>query len=242
MRIAVLSDIHGNRTAFEAVVADLRNVSPDLVLHGGDLADSGSSPVEIVEAIRGFGWAGVMGNTDEMLVRPESLEAFAVQSKAPAALWDKVREIAAATRAVLGEERLAWMRSLPLIHHAPGLALVHASPASCWRAPGPDASDAELAQTYGSLGELYVAYGHTHIPAVRRLTCETPRLVINTGSVGMPYDGDPRASYLLLDEDRAEIRRVGYDLDRELALLAACQLPGASWTARTLRARGATLP
>jgi len=77
MRIAIVSDIHGNRTALEAVLADLRQTSPDLILHGGDLADSGSSPVEIVDRVRDLGWQGVVGNTDEMLFRPESLEEFA---------------------------------------------------------------------------------------------------------------------------------------------------------------------
>jgi predicted phosphodiesterase len=67
MRIAIISDIHGNRTAFEAVLADLKQTAPDLVLHGGDLADSGSSPDEIVDRIRDLGWRGVVGNADEML-------------------------------------------------------------------------------------------------------------------------------------------------------------------------------
>ena len=61
MRIAVVSDIHGNRTAFEAVVEDLRKTAPDLVLHGGDLAHGGSSPAEIVDRVRELGWRGVMG-------------------------------------------------------------------------------------------------------------------------------------------------------------------------------------
>src|SRR6266478_3239047 len=74
MRIAIVSDIHGNRTAFEAVLADLRHTSPDLILHGGDLADGGASPVEIVDQIRELGWQGVVGNTDEMLFRPASLQ------------------------------------------------------------------------------------------------------------------------------------------------------------------------
>lgn len=56
MRVAVISDIHGNLTAFEAVQADLRQVSPDVVLHGGDLADGGSIPTEIVDSIRDLGW------------------------------------------------------------------------------------------------------------------------------------------------------------------------------------------
>ena len=79
MRVAILSDIHGNLTAFEAVLADLRLTAPDLVLHGGDLADGGASPVEIVDWIRDLGWPGVVGNTDEMLFRPESLTEFAGQ-------------------------------------------------------------------------------------------------------------------------------------------------------------------
>jgi predicted phosphodiesterase len=86
VRIAFVSDIHGNRTAFEAVLADLRETSPDLVLHGGDLADSGSSPTEIVDRIRDLGWNGLLGNTDEMHSRPESLEEFASQSSAPPSL------------------------------------------------------------------------------------------------------------------------------------------------------------
>src|SRR5271165_3089988 len=80
MRIAIVSDIHGNRTAFEAVLADLRQTSPDVTLHGGDLAASGASPAEIVDRIRDLGWQGVVGNTDEMLWMPESLTEFANQS------------------------------------------------------------------------------------------------------------------------------------------------------------------
>ncbi len=80
MRIAIVSDIHGNRTAFEAVLADLRQTSPDLILHGGDLADSGSSPVEIVDRMRYLGWPGVLGHTDELFFRPQSLEEFVQQS------------------------------------------------------------------------------------------------------------------------------------------------------------------
>src|SRR5580704_18480357 len=105
MRIAIVSDIHGNRTAFEAVLADLGQTSPDLIFHGGDLADSGSSPVEVLDRVRDLGWPGVVGNTDEMLAMPETLEEFASQSKAPASLWSAIREIAAATRGVLGDER-----------------------------------------------------------------------------------------------------------------------------------------
>src|SRR5258705_13992278 len=113
MRIAIVSDIHGNRTAFEAVLADLRETSPDLILHGGDLADAGASPVEIVDQIRDLGWPGVVGNTDEMLFEPESLREFAKQSPKLKPMFDVIEEMAAATREALGEERLAWLRGQP---------------------------------------------------------------------------------------------------------------------------------
>src|ERR1700742_3027966 len=98
MRIAIVSDIHGNRTAFEAVLADLRETSPDLILHGGDLADGCSSPVEIIDHIRDLGWQGVAGNTDEMLSTPESLTAFASKTPAMQPLLRRIEVMAAAYR------------------------------------------------------------------------------------------------------------------------------------------------
>src|SRR5271154_265669 len=144
MRVAVVSDIHGNRTAFDAVLADLRQTSPDLILHGGDLAASGASPAEIVDRIRDLGWQGVVGNTDEMLWMPETLKELANQSPKLQPLFAAIHEMATATCEVLGEERLAWLRGLPRIQMHGPMALVHASPESLWRAPMPAASDAEL--------------------------------------------------------------------------------------------------
>jgi putative phosphoesterase len=241
MRVAVLSDIHGNLTAFEAVLADIRQASPDLVLHGGDLADAGSSPIEIVDRLRDLGWQGVRGNTDEMLVEPNSLEDFASQSSASPALWAAVRQIALATRDALGEERLAWLRELPRVKTQESFALLHATPESCWRSPAAEATNADLESIYGSLGRPVVVFGHTHRPSIRDVT-GYPRLLINTGSVGLPYDGDPRASYLILDEGTPSIRRVEYNLEKELTALASCGLPGATWTAKMLRTSSPQMP
>ncbi len=240
MRIAIVSDIHGNRTAFEAVLADLRETAPDLVLHGGDLADSGASPVEIVDRVRDLGWPGVAGNTDELLFRPASLAEFAAQS--PSSLEPLVvviEEMAAATRASLGEERLAWLRDLPRELQRGSMALVHASPGDLWRAPAPEASDADLESAYGPLGRSIAVYAHIHRPYIRSVGRRT---IVNTGSVSLSYDGDPRASYLLLDEDKPSIRRVAYDLDKELKALALCGLPHADWVARSLRSARPEMP
>jgi len=240
MRIAIVSDIHGNRTAFEAVLADLRQTSPDLILHGGDLADGGASPSAIVDRIRDLGWPGVAGNTDEMLFAPESLQEFAQQSPVRLQpLFTVIAEMAAWTRAALGEERLAWLRALPRMHIHPPMALVHASPASLWRAPTPDASDAELQSVYAPLGQPIAVYAHIHRSYVRSVSGMT---VANTGSVSLSYDGDPRAAYLLLDESAPIIRRVEYDLDREQKALANSGPPHAEWVAKVLETGAFHMP
>lgn len=240
MRIAIVSDIHGNRTAFEAVLADIEQTSPDLILHGGDLADSGASPAEIVDHIRDLGWPGVAGNTDELLFRPASLHEFAEHSPALQPIVAVIEEMAAATREALGEDRLAWLRDLPRTqqpqqHGYCSMTLVHASPGNLWRAPAAEASDAELESMYAPLGQATVIYAHIHHPYIRSVS---GRIVANTGSVSLSYDGDPRASYLLLDESIPSIRRVAYDMDKELEALSNCGLPHREWLAKTLeRAR-----
>ena len=239
MRIAIVSDIHGNRTAFEAVLADLRQTSPDLILHGGDLADSGANPAEIVDRIRDLDWPGVLGNTDEMHTRPESLEEFASQSSAPPSLWVAIREMAAATHALLGEERIAWLRGLPRLQIQGPIALMHASPQSPWRSPGPEASDAELESVYAPLGRPIAVYGHIHRSYIRSVS---GMIVANTGSVSLSYDGDRRAAYLLLDGSNAAIRRVEYDVDRELKALSRCALPHADWVAKVLESGYPQMP
>jgi predicted phosphodiesterase len=239
MRIAIVSDIHGNRTAFEAVLADLRQTSPDLILHGGDLADGGASPVEIVDRIRDLGWPGVVGNTDEMLFRPESLQEFGRESPQLQPLFAVIEEMAAATRAALGEERLAWLRELPRIQiHGP-MALVHASPESLWGAPAPEASDAELESVYSPLGQPAAIYAHIHRSYIRSFS---GKIVANTGSVSLSYDGDRRAAYLLLDESRPAIRRVEYDVAREIAALSHRGLPHADWIAKILESGRPQMP
>jgi predicted phosphodiesterase len=239
MRIAIVSDIHGNRTAFEAVLADLRQTSPDLILHGGDLADSGASPADIVDRIRDLGWQGIVGNTDEMLFKPESLTEYAQQSPRMQPLVATLQRMAAATCEALGEERLAWLRSLPRTQiHGP-MALVHASPESLWRAPAHTASDAELESVYGPLGQLIAIYAHIHRPYIRRVS---GMMVANTGSVGLSYDGDRRAAYLLLEDSEPSIRRVDYDVDSEIKALSICGLPHADWVAKMLDSAGPQMP
>ncbi|HTS28700.1 MAG TPA: metallophosphoesterase family protein [Bryobacteraceae bacterium] len=239
MRIAIVSDVHGNLTAFEAVLADLRQTAPDVIFHGGDLADGGSSPTGIVDRIRDLGWQGVFGNTDEMLFRPSSLTEFAQRSPQLQSMWSAIEEMAAWSRAALGEERLAWMRTLPRVYFHGPMTLVHASPESPWHSPGHAASDAELESVYRPLDHPVAVYGHIHHPYVREVSSF---VVANSGSVSLSYDGDRRASYLLVDDAKPAIRRVEYDVEKELGALSAGSLPHKDWIGKILASATPQMP
>jgi len=233
MRTAIISDIHGNLTALEAVLADLKSVAPDVILHGGDLAHGGARPVEVVDQIRELRWPGVCGNTDEMLWEPETLRDFAGKSPRLQRMFEMIGEMAAATRELLGAERIAWMKTIPREQRSGALVLVHASRGDLWRAPSPEAADSDLREVYGRLQAPLAVYGHIHQPYVREMAGLT---VANTGSVSLSYDGDRRASYLVIEEGKAVIRRVEYAVEAEAQALLGSALPHAEWVCRNLRA------
>jgi len=239
MRVAIVSDIHGNLAAFEAVIADLRETAPDLIYHGGDIPHGGSSPAEVLDRVRDLGWPGVLGNTDEMLFRPESLTDFFAPLPKLQSLSAAIAEMADFTREALGEARIDYLRNLPLAQTHDTFALVHASPASCWRSPAQTATDEELQPVYAALARPIAVYCHIHVPFVRSLSSIT---VVNCGSVSLSYDGDPRASYLILDDGVPQIRRVAYDVDREVNALAACGMPHSGWVAKSLLSARPEMP
>jgi predicted phosphodiesterase len=97
----------------------------------------------------------------------------------------------------------------------------------------PNASDGELRNTYAPLNSAVVVYGHIHRPYARRVGEMT---IANTGSVSQSYDGDRRASYLVIDGERVSIRRVEYDVESEAKELLCSGLPHAEWMAKILLA------
>jgi predicted phosphodiesterase len=225
VRVAIVSDVHGNLTAFEAVLADIQRQAPDVVLHGGDLALMGAQPAEVIDRVRELGWPGVVGNTDEALWRPQEQRRQEQLAPRLGPLLSLIfQEYAPATLELLGGERLAWLRGLPAQERLGDLVLVHAVPDDLWRAPLPDAQDGELSAVYEPLDAATAVYGHIHRPYTRALTRLT---VANSGSVGMPWDGDPRACYLLIEDGRPQPIRVEYDLEREAALLLGSGYPDA---------------
>jgi len=218
MKLALVSDVHGNLAALEAVVADLERERPEQVVHGGDLAINGPRPAEVMDLVRELGWAGVMGNTDQALW------------ELPGWLQERGRELftrtTTVTKEMIGAERLAWLRELPMEWRDGDLLLVHAVPGDLWKLVPPDTPDHELVGIFGGQNASLSIYCHIHKPFVREL----PNLTVaNTGSVSIPADGDWRASYLMVENGRPSLRRVEYDLERELADLRESGYP--SWQA-----------
>jgi len=232
MRIAIISDVHGNLTALEAVMADLRQQTPDIIFQGGDVATAGCNPAEVIDLIADAGWAGVLGNTDEILWDDSGLKVMDASTPKLKSLLAMIEQFANTTRQMIGEERLDWLRKLPPELRHENLVLLHASPGNIWRAPMDTANDPALIDAFSSLNAGTVVYCHIHRPFIRRVGEMT---VCNCGSVGSPYDGDPRASYLVIDDDQPSIRRVEYDVEKEVGRLMASDYPQKEWIARLRR-------
>jgi putative phosphoesterase len=238
MRIAIISDVHGNLTALDAVTADLRQQKPDLVYQGGDVAFGGSQPAEVIDCIVQEGWKGVLGNTDEMLWDNSARSALEAAAPKLKPLFRALFDLCGpATTQMIGPSRLAWLRALPSELRHGNLVLMHAGPGNVWRSPMDTADDAELENTYKKLEAEIVVYCHIHRPFIRKVGSMT---VCNTGSVGAPYDGDPRASYLLIDNGQPAIRRVAYDIEKEVGRLLASDYPYKEWIAE-MRRKGSYL-
>jgi predicted phosphodiesterase len=230
VRIAILSDVHGNVRALEAVLSDVRARGPfDHVLNGGDLAAGGPRPAEAVALLRAEGLPAVVGNTDQWVAGLTSPP----ETMAEVAVW---------TRGRLTGDGLAYLRTLPVARRieptgGPPLVLVHATPSSTTRTVDHDAAADVLEGMLREAGTRTLAYGHIHWPYVR----EVPSgLVVNVGSVGLPADGVPRPAWaiLTLADGRwsAEIVRTAYDTEAVARDLLAGDHPAGALFAERIRA------
>ena len=210
--IAVLADIHGNVPALEAVLADLDARAPDEVLVGGDLVGRGPQGSRVTRMIRDRGWRTIRGNHEEYLLAFRKGEIPAEWNDAE--MWAAARWMAAE----LEEDDVAFLDALPeavSAEQAPQIRLVHGTPRSTNEGIGPWTSDAAAEHHLDSIDETVLVCAHTHRPLERHL----PRgHVVNVGSVGLPFNRDPRAQYVLLHPTRTgvevEFRQVPYDRER----------------------------
>jgi diadenosine tetraphosphatase ApaH/serine/threonine PP2A family protein phosphatase len=229
MRIAVLSDIHANLAALDAVRGDLPGVDEVWVL--GDIVGYGPQPNEVIAGLQEIGARSVMGNHDGAAIGQVDVSWFNPDA-ARAITW---------TASVIDANARAYLATLPEVRREGELTAVHGSPRDpTWEY----ISDAGVAgANLGSFDTRLCLHGHTHVPMVYRaddgtvaavsavpgapVSVETGRLLVNPGSVGQPRDGNPAASYLVIDTgaQTAQFRRVTYDVAATQRLMRDAGLP-----------------
>lgn len=207
MKIAILTDIHANLPALEAVVGDLRELTVDQVWVGGDLVGRGPQGSAVVRRIRELGWPCVRGNHEDYLVsfrNGDVPESWHHEGQWAASRW---------MAAELEPSDVSYIAGLPFSWSWPeaGITLVHGSTVSNCDGLGPWTADARLEAELAAVGGGVLVCGHTHRPLCRGVA---GGVVVNAGAVGLPFNGDRRAQYVILHRHdggwRPEFRRVGY--------------------------------
>ena len=231
MRVAVVSDVHSNLHALEAVLAEIDAAGVDELWCLGDLVGYGPRPNECVALLRERAALCLAGNHDLVVLGKIALATFAGEAAAAAA-W---------TRGVLDDAARSYLSELEPSAGRPGVELFHGSP----RDPVWDyvLSDDAARWTFAATSAPLVLVGHSHVAlelagdatevrggqaaAGTSLDLGAARRLLNPGSVGQPRDGDPRAAWLEIDEDsgRATFRRTNYPVERTQAEMRERGLP-----------------
>jgi len=239
-RIAVLSDVHGNATALEAVRKAIKKEKPDAILVAGDHVLNGPEPAAAIDALRAMEADGaviVQGNTDVAVADFDYAAAFPWMAEGvPEAI------LAAAEWAhdALDDERLDWLRRLPSerrLRLEETLVLVtHASPGSQTAGFDKDLDASVTLERLSRTDARIICCGHTHLPEVRDFGWKQ---IVNDGSAGYVFDGEPTASWALVTLDgetvTAEIRRTEFDALAVANAISARGLPGDVYRAATVR-------
>jgi putative phosphoesterase len=240
-RIAALSDVHGNVAALEAVIADVTREKPDRVVIAGDLVLNGPEPVAVVDMLKNLaaeGTAIVAGNTDIAVADFDFAAAFPWMTDG---VPDAIVAAAEWAHEALGEERVEWLRSLPAERRIrtddDTLVLVcHASPGSQTSGFDQDLDPSVTIERVARTDARVIVCGHTHLPEVRDLGW---KVIVNDGSAGYVFDGDPTASWALIDiaddQVNAEIRRTTFDTLSVANAISSRGLAGDVYRAATVR-------
>jgi predicted phosphodiesterase len=239
-RVAVISDVHGNAVALEAVRKALKKEKPDAVIVAGDHAMNGPAPAPAIDGIRELEAAGaviVQGNTDVAVADFDYSAAFPWLTEG---VPDAHRAAAEWAHDELGEERIGWLRRLPaerrLVLEDTMLLACHASPGSQTQGFDQGLDPSVVLERISRTDARVICCGHTHLPEVRDLGW---KVIVNDGSAGYVFDGDPTASWALVEIDgeeiRTEIRRVEYDTMTVSNAISDRGLPGDVYRAATVR-------
>src|SRR5687767_11709905 len=235
MKLALISDIHANLPALEAVLADIEGRDVDATYHLGDLVGYAPWPNEVIERLKREGIPGVAGNYDSTVAT--DYKHCGCRYEDPR--QEELSHLSYAwTREHTTPETKRFLGALPFRldvrpcggHVAgPTLILVHGTPTLntlYWTEDRPDSFCTRMAEVAGAKAGDVIAFGHTHLPYHRVVNGIT---FVNTGSVGRPKDGDWRAGYVLLEMDgqavNVELVRVEYDVEKAADGIRASDLP-----------------
>ena len=211
--LAILSDIHGNIPALEAVLADLAAFEIDHVIVPGDVIGFGPSPVRATQIVVEKGWSVIRGNNEFFLTDYKTARAPAEWDDpvqfAPTAWLD--RQFDRKLKTIIG----SWADALNLFFRdAPPILVCHGTPASPWETTYSTMTDDEIEKTLCDVKPDYVICGHTHLPMDRQ---SGKWRIFNPGSVGVPLDGLFSASYMILEGNEngwtPTFRRVLFDYE-----------------------------
>ncbi|MCR6106633.1 metallophosphoesterase family protein [Salipaludibacillus agaradhaerens] len=226
MKLALISDIHGNAEALKSVLNDLSIVGATHVAVLGDLSFRGPQPKECLDLVRELQAKVIKGNADEWIVRGIK------KGEVPEPAFEMMRQEQAWAKEQLTEEDLNYLSKLPETLELPlsnkeQLYACHATPSSLFDVISNEAdNDSFSVYTEANNRATYYAYGHIHLPFLRAFS---EKKIMNTGSVGLPFDGDVRASYIVLDSTHNDIniqfRRVSYDVEKACHALDETNYP-----------------
>ena len=250
MKIAFFSDLHGNLAALQAVLEDIDRREVDMAFCGGDLVGYGAFPNEVIDLLRLRQWPVIMGNYDQGVGQDADDCGCAYRDEVSRALGQ--RSMAWTKKRVTAGNK-AYLRNLPtkigLVINGKKILMVHGSPRRINEYLFEDRPVSAVARLFQAEEAEVIICGHTHLPYIRGMIVEESRetgagpagqtstrllpgghfILINGGSVGKPKDGDPRASYALIDYQdgnwQNEIIRVGYDVETMARAIEQSGLP-----------------
>lgn len=235
MKIAFISDIHGNAIALDAVLADTKKQRIDKIYVLGDICYRGPEPKRSLDLVRSLHTEVIKGNADEWVVRGVREGEVA----------DKVLELMNLERQWIVEQLepsdMDYLESLPtqlnLTIEDVEISAFHATPTSLFDIVLPNADDNQIEASLMQAQDAQVfVYAHIHKPYIRYLN---GKVIMNIGSVGLPFDGLAKASYGLIEvEDghiKTSIRRVGYNLESVVALYHEVNYPNAEMMSKVIR-------
>jgi predicted phosphodiesterase len=239
-KVAVLSDVHGNLEALTAVRAAIKKERPDAVVIAGDHVFQGPDPAGVVDALREMEATGatiVQGNTDVAVADFDYAAAFPWMTDG---VPEAFRAAAEWAHDQLGDDRIAWLRRLPaerrLMLEDTMLLACHASPGSQTQGFDSQLDPSVVLERVSRTDARLICCGHTHLPEIRDLGW---KLIVNDGSVCLVFDGDPTASWAVVQIDgseiTAEIRRAEFDTMAVANAISARGLAGDVYRAATVR-------